>query len=81
MVSFSGKGQHSQELEIITYDPAGAKFTFLKARVNESGKFVTQVPEKNECTRCHGADPRPNWQPYCAISSSGTTRFHLSGTT
>jgi hypothetical protein len=49
--------------EMIEYEPATASYAFYSIH------FKTQEPAQVEvnptdCLRCHGADPKPNWEPY-----------------
>lgn len=50
-------------IEMIEYEPDGAAFSFYSIHFNVPG---TPTIEKNpsDCLRCHGQDPKPNWEPY-----------------
>lgn len=63
LMAFNGKGTRTDELEIIQFDEPSAKFNFFRADF-KSGSFQVHQPEGNECKRCHGQDPRPNWSAY-----------------
>ncbi|NBX75289.1 MAG: hypothetical protein EBQ92_01895 [Proteobacteria bacterium] len=65
LLAFSGLPSDSfyETAEMIEYEPTTASYSFYSIH------FQTQEPAQVEinpqdCYRCHGADPKPNWEPY-----------------
>jgi hypothetical protein len=67
MITFTDPGErnnkHDQNIELMFWDKKEKAF---KMKEITFGQGTYQISETNpsKCISCHGADPRPNWEPY-----------------
>ena len=58
----SSIGEKKDEIEAIEFSEKKKEFQFYSLRF-KSG-FLISKRQTSECTRCHGSDLRPNWDPH-----------------
>jgi len=65
LLAFSGlpSDPHYHTVEMIEYEPDRASFSFYSLHFQPTGPARVEVNPK-DCQRCHGEDPKPNWEPY-----------------
>ncbi|NBT59826.1 hypothetical protein EBT16_13690, partial [bacterium] len=65
LLAFSGLASDSfyHTIEMIEYEPNTASHSFYSIHFQEKEPAHVEInPE--DCLRCHGSDPKPNWEPY-----------------
>lgn len=65
LLAFSGlpSDPHFNTVEMIEYDPPAATYHFYSIHFEENQKVSVEI-DPSDCKRCHGPDPKPNWEPY-----------------
>ena len=65
LLAFSGlqSDPHYNTIEMIEYQPATASFSFYSVHFQPKGTAKVEI-NPPDCKRCHGQDPKPNWEPY-----------------
>lgn len=54
---------HYQTVEMIEYEPQNASYSFYSIHFQQNEPPKVEV-NPADCLRCHGGDPKPNWEPY-----------------
>lgn len=65
LLAFSGlpSDPHYNTIEMIEYQPVTASFSFYSVHFFPGAPAKVDV-NPQDCKRCHGKDPKPNWEPY-----------------
>lgn len=65
LVAFSGLPSDSffNTAEMIEYEPTTASYNFYSIHFEEKAPNHVEV-NPQDCLRCHGFDPKPNWESY-----------------
>lgn len=72
--------QHDQSIELMFWDKNERAFKMKEITFEkDTYKFSETNPQK--CLECHGADPRPNWEPYSTWPGvyGGDAEFRFGG--
>lgn len=51
-------------IEMIEYEPQSASFSFYSIHFDSQGQKPQVERNPKDCQRCHGPDPKPNWESY-----------------
>lgn len=65
LLAFSGLPSDSfyDTAEMIEYEPATASYAFYSIHFKKNEPTQVEI-NPQDCLRCHGFDPKPNWEPY-----------------
>jgi len=65
LLAFSGlpTDPHFETIEMIEYNSRLATFDFFSIHFSENRSASVEI-NPSDCKRCHGPDPKPNWEPY-----------------
>lgn len=65
LLAFSGLPTDSfyETVEMIEYEPAKASYSFYSIHFQENSQAEVEI-NPQDCLRCHGTDPKPNWEPF-----------------
>lgn len=65
LLAFSGlpSDPNYDTLEMIEYEPQRAGYSFYSIHFNRHEETRVEI-NPQDCQRCHGSNPKPNWEPY-----------------
>ena len=65
LLAFSGLPSDSfyDTAEMIEYEPKTASYSFYSIHFQDKEPAQVEI-NPADCLRCHGMDPKPNWEPY-----------------
>jgi len=84
MLTFSdpqgSTNDHDSNVELMFWEPKEKAFKMQEITFNKSGHKVSEV-NPSGCIKCHGNDPRPNWEPYSTWPGvyGGNAEFRFGG--
>lgn len=65
LLAFSGLPSDPQydTIEMIEYEPLKAGYSFYSIHFSPDEETTVEI-NPQDCQRCHGSNPKPNWEPY-----------------